>query len=79
MEASSSTQGDGAAAIQSPITIESARASLHLLTGGLSPGSRRMVVLGILTVLHDHHTEGGGVAPLWLLALMADASPMSGR
>jgi len=76
---SSSTKGDGGAAIRSTVTIESARASMDLLTGELSEDSRRMVVLGILTILHDHHTERWGVAPLWLLALMAEASPMGER
>jgi hypothetical protein len=79
MESSASTDGDGVAEIGSAVTIESARASMHLLTGGLSEDRRRMVVLGILTILHDNHTDRGGVAPLWLLALMADASPMGGR
>jgi len=52
---------------------------MDLLTGELSDDSRRMVVLGILTILHDHHTERGGMAPLWLLTLMAEASPMGRR
>ena len=34
-----------------------------------------MTVLEILTILHDLHTRRGGLAPAWLLALMAEACP----
>lgn len=55
------------------VTVETARADLDLLTQGLLEEDRRIAVLGILTVLHGFHTRRGGVAPAWLLALMAEA------
>jgi len=63
------------AAIRGGVTVESARAVLDLLTMGLPEEDRRMTVLGILTILHGLHTRRGGMAPAWLLALMAEACP----
>jgi hypothetical protein len=74
LESSPGTQGDGVAAIRSAVTIESARAVMDLLTSGLPEHDRRMAVLGILAILYDLHTQPGGVAPAWLLALMAEAA-----
>lgn len=72
-----STHCDGEAAIRStrPVTVEMARAALDLLTQGLPEEDRRLAVLGILAILHGLHTQRGGVAPAWLLALMAEAYP----
>lgn len=66
------------AASRRAATVETARATLDLLTLGLPEEERRMAVLAILTILHDLHTRRGGLAPAWLLALMAEAHPTSG-
>ena len=59
-------------------TVESARAIVDMLTSGLPDEERRMAVLGILSILHDLHTQRGAVAaPAWLLGLIAEAYPTS--
>jgi hypothetical protein len=59
-------------------TVESARATVDMLTLGLPDEERRMAVLGILSILHDLHTQRGAVpAPAWLLGLIAEAYPTS--
>jgi hypothetical protein len=57
------------------VTAETARATMDLLTLGLPEEDRRMAVLEILMILHDLHTRQDGMAPTWLLALMAEACP----
>lgn len=63
---------------RSALTVESARATIDMLTVGLPDEDRRMAFLGILTILHQFHTRRGTVAaPAWLLGLMAEAYPTS--
>jgi hypothetical protein len=63
---------------RSTLTVESAGATIDMLTSGLPDEDQRTAVLGILSILHALHTRRGAVAaPAWLLGLMAKAYPKS--
>ena len=63
-------------AARSGLSVETARATVDMLTSGLPDEDQRIAVLGILSILYEFHTRRGSVAaPAWLLGLMAEAYP----